>query len=143
MIKVKCLNCNHEQELKSYSIDKLGYHVACDNCGSSFDVNPENEHTITERCLSFKYSGDNQKELSLKLAKLLEENHIDYVCYDHDSNYYPSNFIIRKCSFKWNNLYGLINSVKAAKYDFIKSTFYITRRKREVLGNIQEVVILN
>lgn len=140
---IKCLNCNHEQELGVYLCDSLGYHTTCNNCGSSFDIEPESKHTTIERCLSFKYGGDSQKELSEKLAKLLEENNIDYVCYNHKSDYYLSNFIVRRCGKKWNDLYKLINSVKAAKYDFIKTTFYLTDGQREVLGNIQEVVICN
>ena len=35
---------------------------------------------------------------------------------------------------------GLINSVYATKYDYIKAKFYITNELKEnILGNIQEV----
>jgi hypothetical protein len=37
-MKIKCLQCGYEQEVKSWRLDKLGYCTTCDKCNSSFDI---------------------------------------------------------------------------------------------------------
>jgi len=97
--------------------------------------------TVNERCLTFRYGRTEQTlQIAEQVAKLLEQNNIDYVCYDKDSNYYSCKFLVRRSGKKWNDIMKLINTVKAPKYDYIKTDFYITDEIREVLGNIQEVV---
>jgi len=41
----KCLNCNHEQEVNQTNIyqDIKGKYAICEDCGSSFDVEIEDE----------------------------------------------------------------------------------------------------
>ena len=96
--------------------------------------------TTKERCLTFKYGrNENTIEDANKLCKLLEENKIDYVCYDKESNYYHCEFIVRRCKNKWNDIMKLINSVRSAKYDYITIDFYLTEEKRDYEGNIQQV----
>lgn len=100
--------------------------------------------TIKERCLTFKYGRiENTSEKAEQLCKLLEQNNIDYVCYDKDSNYYSCKFVVRRCGKKWNDIMRLINSVRAAKYDYVTIDFYLTNEQRCVSGNIQEVVYCN
>lgn len=97
--------------------------------------------TIKERCLTFKYGrNENTIEDANKLCKLLEENKIDYVCYDKESNYYHCKFVVRRCKNKWNDILKLVNSIRSAKYDYITINFYITEEKRNFDENIQEVV---
>ena len=97
--------------------------------------------TTNERCLSFKYAGNDKVEKSKSLSNLLEENKIDFVCYmNKESNYYPSEFILRRSGKKWNDIMKLVNSVQAPKYDYTKIDFYITDEVKEnVLGKIQVV----
>lgn len=98
--------------------------------------------TIKERCLTFKYGrNETTSQKAEELCKLLKKNNIDFVCYNKDSNYYSCSFIIRRCGKKWNDIMRLINSIQAAKYDYKTIDFYITDEFREVLGNIQEVVL--
>lgn len=139
---VTCLNCGNKQELRSYKSDKLGHHTTCNKCNSTFDIDSEREYKLTERCLTFKYAGDNKQENCIKLSKLLDENNIDYACYDSNSNYWYATFIVRRCNNKWNDIIRLINSIKAAKYNYIKTTFYITNiNKNNNLGNMQEIIV--
>lgn len=96
---------------------------------------------ITERCLTFKYSGDNKIENSKKLSALLKDNNIDFVCYLETGNYYPCMFVVRRSKRKWNDIMKLVNSIQAPKYDYITSNFYITdKMERNNIGNMQELV---
>jgi len=97
--------------------------------------------TIKERCLTFKYVGDNKVYNSKQLAELLKQNNIDFVCYLETGNYYSCKFTVRRSGKKWNDIIKLINSIYATKYDYIKAIFYISNElKGNVLGNIQEIV---
>lgn len=99
---------------------------------------------INERCLTFKYGGDDKNIKAEQLSKLLKENNIDFICYNTDDAYYLCQFVVRRCGNKWNDLMRLINSVRAAKYDYVKTDFYIRdmeQEHKEIFGNIQEVVI--
>lgn len=101
---------------------------------------------INERCLTFKYGGDDKNEKAEQLAKVLKENNIDFICYNTDSTYYHCQFVVRRCGKKWNDLMRLINSIKAAKYDYVKTDFYIKDMEQEhkgILGNMQEVIHCN
>jgi hypothetical protein len=40
-MKIRCLNCVHEFD-GGISMDKLGWHSCCEECGSSFDVDVPN-----------------------------------------------------------------------------------------------------
>lgn len=42
-MKVKCLNCNFEFELKKIYHDELGDFTVCPECGGSFDVDITND----------------------------------------------------------------------------------------------------
>jgi len=96
--------------------------------------------TTNERCLTFKYAGNDKAEKSKSLSNLLEQNNIDYVCYLENGNYYPCQFILRRSGKKWNDIMKLVNSVQAPKYDYAKIDFYITDEvKKNVLGKIQVV----
>jgi len=102
-------------------------------------------HTISERCLIFKYAGEDKVQNSKNLITLLERNKIDFVCYIGTDNYYPCQFTVRRSGKKWNDIMKLINSIYSPKYDYAKSNFYITEelRRENVFGNIQEVVHCN
>jgi len=100
--------------------------------------------TVRERCLTFKYGRtEDTSEKAEQLCKLFEQNSIDYVCYDKDSNYYSCQFVVRRCNKKWNDIMDLVNSIHAPKYNYKTIDFYITDEDRSVLGNIQEVVYCN
>lgn len=102
-------------------------------------------HTISERCLTFKYAGENKVQESKSLISLLESNKIDFVCYLETGSYYPCQFTVRRSGKKWNDIMKLVNSIYAPKYDYAKPDFYITedQRRENVFGNIQEVIHLN
>lgn len=69
-----------------------------------------------ERVLYFKYPFEYKTEME-KLKAVLTENNIEFICYE-SSGYYPHEFIVRKSGKKWNDLYKLVNSVKATRYRF-------------------------
>lgn len=99
---------------------------------------------LRERFLCFKYGSDEEtKGFVNKLCDLLTENNIDFVCYwdDGESKYYPCEFVVRRCGKRWNDIMALINTVKAAKYDYRTKDFYISDEVKR--GNIQEVCICN
>jgi hypothetical protein len=96
---------------------------------------------IKERCMTFKYASEDKVEKSKELANLFSTSNIDFVCYLETGYYYPCQFTVRRSNKKWNDIMRLINSIKAAKYDFSNISFYITNEPRDVLGNIQEVLI--
>ena len=74
-----------------------------------------------ERALTFKYPFE-LSECKDKLKETFTENNIEFICYESDG-YYPHEFVVRKSGRKWNDLYAIINSVKAAKYSF-KNTYF-------------------
>ena len=98
------------------------------------------ENLINERCLTFKYSGSDKINESHKLAELLRQKGIDFVCYLGD-DYYSCEFIVRRCGNKWNDIMKLINSIHATKYSYVRSNFYIDNNLERNLGNMQEVAI--
>ena len=59
-MKTNCLNCNHEVEFEKLLSDKLGEHLICPSCNSSFDVSVA---TMTD------------EEFETKFAKI--KNHLD------------------------------------------------------------------
>ena len=99
-------------------------------------------HTISERCLTFKYAGEDKIQKSKSLVNLLLLNNIDFVWYIATGNYYPCQFTVRRSGKKWNDIMKLVNSIQSPKYNYAKSNFYITneQRRENVFGNIQEVV---
>lgn len=85
-----------------------------------------------ERVLTFNYPFESIAEVN-KLKKLFTNNNIEFICYESKA-YYPHQFVVRKSGRKWNELYEMINSVKAAKYRF-KNTYI------EVIeGKLTEIV---
>jgi hypothetical protein len=50
--------------------------------------------------------------------ELLETKKIQYKVYNN-GNDYPTTFVVRKSGYTWNELYKLVNSVKAARYRFL------------------------
>ena len=99
--------------------------------------------TTNERCLNFKYAGDDKIEKSKSLSNLLEQNKIDFVCYLETGDYYPCQFTVRRSGKKWNDIMKLVNSIQAPKYDYSKIDFHTTREPKEnILGNMQEVQYL-
>jgi hypothetical protein len=102
--------------------------------------------TTKERCLMFKYAGEDKVQKSKQLAELLQQNNIDFVCYLETGNYYPCQFTVRRSSKKWNDIMKLVNSVQAPKYNYINTDFYIidmSKEHKNVLGNMQEVTYCN
>ena len=96
--------------------------------------------TTNERCLTFKYAGNDKVENAINLSSLLDQNKIDHVCYLETGNYYPCQFILRRSGRKWNDIMKLVNSVQSPKYDYAKIDFYITDEvKKNVLGKIQVI----
>lgn len=69
-----------------------------------------------ERVLYFCYPFENKADMQ-KLKTVLEENKIEFICYESDG-YYPHEFVVRKSGKKWEDIYKVINSVKAAKYNY-------------------------
>ena len=73
-----------------------------------------------EKVLYFKYPFEYKAETE-KLKSVLTDNNVEFICYE-SSGYYPHEFIVRKSGKRWNDLFRLINSVKAARYSF-KNTY--------------------
>lgn len=88
-----------------------------------------------EKVLYFTYPFEYKAEME-KLKSVLTENNIEFICYK-SSGYYAHEFIVRKSGKKWNDLYKLINSVKAARYKF-KNTYLEIRN-----GKLTEVCYCN
>ena len=86
-----------------------------------------------ERALTFKYPPFRKAEAE-RLNLLLDAEGIEHIIYKGDE-YYPTTFVVRKCGRKWNDIYKLINSVYAAKYRLIDTTFEVRD------GRLFEVVI--
>ena len=80
-----------------------------------------------ERVLWFKYPFEWKTEME-KLKLVLTENNVEFICYE-SSGYYPHEFIVRKSGKKWNNLYKLINSVRATRYRFKNTNIEIRNEK--------------
>ena len=72
-----------------------------------------------ERVLSFKYPFEFLDKANL-LEELLTKNNIEFIFYKSDG-YYPHEFLVRKSGKKWDDIYGMINSIKPAKYNFKKT----------------------
>ena len=72
-----------------------------------------------ERVLCFSYPFE-MKDKMEKLKEILYKNNVEYICYE-SSGYWNHEFVVRKSGKKWNDIYSIINSVKAAPYKF-KST---------------------
>jgi len=88
-----------------------------------------------ERVLYFKYPFEYKVEME-KLKSVLTENNVEFICYE-SSGYYPHEFIVRKSGKKWNDLYKLVNSVKATRYRF-KNTYLEVRD-----GKLTEIYYCN
>ena len=91
-----------------------------------------------ERLLTVDYSwSDDKADLCDKLCRVLDKNNIDYVCY------FPMSFVIRHGGegTTWDDIRNLVNSVKAVKFNFVASDFYLSDKVER--GNIQEVVCCN
>ncbi len=69
-----------------------------------------------ERVLTFKYPYEKKEEKD-KLKEVFVQHSIEFICYE-SNGYYAHEFVVRKSGRKWNNIYKIINSVKAAKYNF-------------------------
>lgn len=80
-----------------------------------------------ERVLWFKYPFERKTEME-KLKSVLTENNVEFICYE-SSGYYPHEFIVRKSGKKWNDLYELINSVRATRYRFKNINIEIRNEK--------------
>lgn len=85
-----------------------------------------------ERVLTFKYPFEFAEEMK-KLIKLFTEENVEFICHESDG-YYPHVFVVRKSKRRWNELYQMINSVKAAKYEFKKANI------ETVDGRLTEVI---
>lgn len=85
-----------------------------------------------ERVLTFKYPFENITDVN-KLKELFINNNIEFICYE-SKGWYAHVFVVRKSGKKWNELYKMINSIRAAKYEFKKT--YI----EAVEGKLTEVV---
>lgn len=72
---------------------------------------------MMERTLTFNYPGTCQMQ-TRQLMELLETKKIQYKVYNN-GNDYPTTFVVRKSGYTWNELYKLVNSVKAARYRFL------------------------
>lgn len=88
-----------------------------------------------EKVLYFKYPFEYKTEME-KLKSVLTENNVEFICYE-SSGYYPHEFIVRKSGKKWNDLYKLVNSVKATRYRF-KNTYLEVRD-----GKLTEICFCN
>lgn len=67
-----------------------------------------------EVVLTFTYPSDAVEEAN-RLCDLLDDNNIEYKCYDIESGY-PIQFKVCRSGKSWNDIMKLINSVKAARY---------------------------
>lgn len=139
MQKVTCLNCSHEFELNSWFTDSLGNHTTCNKCNSTFNIDVEQDHSVTERLLSFEYGGNNSIEKAIQLCDILENNNIDYVAYNLNQTYWNPSFLIRKGKMTWNDIMTLVNSIKAPCYRYKKETFFITKFLEHGRGNLKTI----
>ena len=85
-----------------------------------------------EKVLIFKYPYENITEVN-KLKELFKDNNIEFICYESEG-YYEHEFVVRKSGRKWNELYKMINSIRAAKYEFKKTYIEVME------GKLTEVV---
>lgn len=85
-----------------------------------------------EKVLTFKYPFENIAEVN-KLKELFSSNNVEFICHESDG-WYSHEFLVRKSGKKWNELYKMINSVRAAKYEFKKTCIEI------IEGKLTEVV---
>lgn len=85
-----------------------------------------------EKVLTFKYPFENIAEVN-KLKELFANNNVEFICHESDG-WYSHEFLVRKSGKKWNELYKMINSVRAAKYEFKKTCIEI------IEGKLTEVV---
>ena len=67
-----------------------------------------------ERTLIFNYPSEYQDKAD-QLARLFDEKGIQFKKHDGAA----ITFTVRKSGYKWNDLYKIVNSVKAARYRFI------------------------
>lgn len=72
-----------------------------------------------ERVLIFNYPFDFTDKVK-QLKDVLKQNNVEFIC-NESNGYYPHSFIVRKSGKMWDELYKMINSVRAAKYDFRKA----------------------
>lgn len=85
-----------------------------------------------ERVLTFKYVFEDIEKVR-QLKNVFAQNNIEFICYE-SSGYYSHEFIVRKSGKKWNDIYEIINSVKAARYIYKKIHLdYIDGELREVI----------
>lgn len=85
-----------------------------------------------EKVLTFKYSFEFVEEVK-KLKKLFAEENVEFICHESEG-YYPHVFVVRKSKRRWNELYQMINSVRAAKYEFRKTNI------ETIDGKLSEVI---
>lgn len=71
-----------------------------------------------ERVLVFNYPFEFTDKVQ-QLKDVLKQNYVEFICKE-SNGYYPHSFIVRKSGRRWNELYKMINSVRAAKYEFRK-----------------------
>ena len=68
-----------------------------------------------ERILYFTYSSDDFIAQTRALKELLLNNGISFECTETDIY---TRFYVKRSGRKWNDIYGLINSVNPARYRF-------------------------
>lgn len=69
-----------------------------------------------EKTLIFKYPGEYQDKIA-ELSELLEAKGIQFKVYNN-GNDWPTDFKVWRSGYRWNDIYKIINSVKAARYRF-------------------------
>ncbi|MGL6216419.1 MAG: hypothetical protein ACRC36_00175 [Lacrimispora sphenoides] len=85
-----------------------------------------------ERVLVFNYPFEFTDKVK-QLKNILKQNNVEFIC-NESNGYYPYSFIVRKSGRRWNELYKMINSVRAAKYDFRKAEL------DQIDGNLIEII---
>lgn len=83
-----------------------------------------------EMVLKFVYPS-NAAESAQRLCDVLDQNNIEYKCYDKEgTSGYPIQFNVLRSGKKWNDIMRLINSVRSARYK--QEKLYVERENGQL-----------